>query len=102
MSSLFTAILGGNLSANNQASSTATLLNQNANATLQQIAGDNQTLSGQETAYSQLYAQAYQGAASLLGVPLQNAGKLTGLKKINPTGPAGAMATTASSSLKGN
>lgn len=90
MSSLFTSLLGGNLIANNQASSTANLLGQNAEYTLGEMQNQNGILSSQEQLFNSLYAQISGQASSILGQPVLNAGKLMGLgKKVNPTGAMG-------------
>jgi hypothetical protein len=102
VSSLFTSLLGGNLIANSQASGTASLLGQNAQVALNQQNTQNGILGSQESLYTNLYNQALQTANNTLGKPILNAGKLTGLKAINPTGPQGSMPTTQRYSLLGN
>lgn len=104
MSSLFTSLLGGNLIANNQASSTASLLGQNAQLAMSQQQQQNGILSDQEALYNNLYSQIIGQTSQTLGNPVMNAGKLTGLKAIQKTGPMGDQqgVSTARYSLLGN
>lgn len=89
--------------ANNTASSTAGVLNQNAQLTMAQETNQNSILSQQETLFNGLYSAALTQAQSILGGPVYNAGKLTGKTATYKTGPQGDVygAQTAKSSLMG-
>lgn len=100
MSTLITSLLGGNLSANRQASSTAKLLGSNAQNTLGQIVSDNNQLSQQQNQFAQLYSSALANATSILGNPVLNAGKLSKGLATNKTGPMGDQSTLNTATYK--
>lgn len=64
----------------------------------------NGVLSDQEALYNNLYSQIIGQTSQTLGSPVMNAGKLTGLKAIQKTGPMGDTqgVSTARYSLLGN